>query len=94
MPKFVKKPVVIEAERFSYPPTELFMSFCGAAAGTLTPPKDGLPAELHILTLEDGRDGDARHVATEGDWVVRGISGEFYPIKPDIFEQTYEQVDC
>lgn len=28
----------------------------------------------------------------KGDWIIRGIKGEFYPCKPDIFEQTYEEV--
>jgi len=31
--------------------------------------------------------------ATLGDWVIKGVSGEFYPCKPDIFEKTYELVD-
>jgi hypothetical protein len=39
-----------------------------------------------IVTLE----GDMR--ADLGDWVIRGVQGEFYPCKPDIFEQTYEAV--
>lgn len=44
----------------------------------------------HITTLEDGPNGEAKHVASVGDWVIRGIKGEFYPCKPDIFEATYE----
>ncbi len=45
---------------------------------------------MHILTLEDGPNGEAKHVADPGDWIIRGIKGEFYPCKPDIFEATYE----
>lgn len=30
--------------------------------------------------------------ASEGDYIIKGISGEFYPCKPDIFEKTYEEV--
>ncbi len=41
---------------------------------------------LTIKTLE----GD--HLAIVGDWIIRGVAGEFYPVKPDIFEQTYEAV--
>lgn len=41
---------------------------------------------LIIPTLE----GDM--LATEGDWVIRGLKGEFYPCKPDIFEASYEEV--
>lgn len=41
---------------------------------------------FYIPTLE----GDM-HV-TQGDWIIRGVQGEFYPCKPDIFEATYEKV--
>ncbi len=40
--------------------------------------------ELIIFTLE----GD--HYAKIGDWIIKGLSGEFYPCKPDIFEKSYE----
>lgn len=40
-----------------------------------------------IKTLE----GD--HRADPGDWIIRGVKGEFYPCKPDIFEMTYEQIE-
>ena len=43
-----------------------------------------------IITLEDGDDGRAKHVATEGDWIIKGVQGEFYACKPDIFQSTYE----
>ena len=52
--------------------------------------------EIHgmtIPTLEDGEDNRARHVATIGDWIIRGIEGELYPCKPSIFEKTYETND-
>jgi hypothetical protein len=31
--------------------------------------------------------------AIRGDWIIKGINGEFYPCKPDIFEKTYEKMD-
>jgi hypothetical protein len=34
-----------------------------------------------------------KHIATEGDWIIKGVQGEFYACKPDIFEQTYEKVE-
>ena len=40
-----------------------------------------------IGTLEGG------HIVSKGDYVVKGIKGEFYPCKPDIFEMTYEKVE-
>jgi len=33
------------------------------------------------------------HAANPGDWIIRGVRGEFYPCKPDIFEATYEAVE-
>lgn len=45
---------------------------------------------MDIKTLEDGHDGRAKHVASIGDWIIKGIKGEFYPCKPDIFEATYD----
>jgi hypothetical protein len=39
-----------------------------------------------IDTLEGG------HIVCPGDWIIRGIRGEHYPVKPDIFEATYEEV--
>jgi hypothetical protein len=40
-----------------------------------------------IDTLEDG------HNVCPGDWIIKGVKGEFYPCKPDIFELTYEEVN-
>ena len=41
---------------------------------------------LFIKTLE------GNHLASVGDYIIKGVQGEFYPCKPDIFEQTYEEV--
>lgn len=43
-------------------------------------------AGIHIPTLEGVM------TAAPGDWIIRGVAGEFYPCKPDIFERTYEMV--
>lgn len=40
--------------------------------------------ELTISTLE------GEHIARHGDWIIKGVQGEFYPCKPDIFAATYE----
>ena len=83
--KFRKKPVVIEAMQYG-PQT------CAAICAWLGYPHiiyDGEPCgvgELLIQTLE------GEMVARPGDWIIRGIRGEFYPCKPDIFEATYERV--
>ena len=40
-----------------------------------------------VETLEGG------HIACSGDWIITGVKGEHYPIKPDIFEDTYDRVE-
>ena len=47
---------------------------------------EGVPGELFVKTLEG-----VMH-ASVGDYIIKGVSGELYPCKPDIFEQTYEKV--
>ncbi len=83
---FRKKPVVIEAIRYLPGQT------CAAVAEFM-----GIEhhedycwddAEWLIPTLE----GDM--VAQPGDWIIKGIQGEFYPCKPDIFDATYEQASA
>ena len=90
-----KKPVIIQAIKFEYTDVGLreLKDFVGDSLGTVSKARHmGAKAEAHILTLEDGGDGAAKHVATEGDWVIKGVQGEFSTCKPDIFEATYEKV--
>jgi len=91
--KFRKKPVVIEAVQFDWDNAEEIMGWADASeppcsmsalyVGEHTDAASG----LLITTLE----GEMR--ADCGDWIIRGVKGEFYPCKPDIFEATYEPVD-
>jgi hypothetical protein len=92
MTKFRKKPVVIEAMQWTGDNINEIWDWAGA--DHIYGPTEKNPDELIILTLEDGRDGQAKHVASLNDWIIRGVQGEFYPCKPDIFEATYEQVDA
>lgn len=85
--KFRKKPVVIEAMKFRYDNREEVMAWCGATKDALTR-REGILG-FCIPTLEDG-DGEGQHIAVVGDWIIKGVKGEFYPCKPDIFEATYE----
>lgn len=83
MEKFRKKPVVIEAVQFNGKNCFEIMHFMGRSS-------DIWEAELQetdcptIHTME----GDLH--SSPGDWIIKGIKGEFYPCKPDIFEATYE----
>lgn len=79
MAKFRKKPVVIEAVQFRGNFDEI-EAFVGGDAEF----RDG---ELIVATLE----GPLR--AAPNDWIIKGVKGEFYPCKPDIFAATYDAVD-
>jgi hypothetical protein len=93
--KFRKKPVVIDAVQFKFNDTSIaeLEAFCGDALGNIRKEHDMSPAEAEIGTLEDGVHLTVKHIATEGDWIIRGVQGEFYACKPDIFEATYERAE-
>jgi hypothetical protein len=89
MPRFRKKPVVIEARQYT---AESCRDICRWA--DLDAPGEGGHEEgicgvepLAINTLEGMME------AQPGDWIIRGIRGEFYPCKPDVFAATYEPVE-
>lgn len=96
--KFRKKPVVIEAFQMTQArrmdnadwPEWLHRAWNGSEdqPGTLQRADYGVtpPDELAIVTLEGA------HRVSWGDWIIRGVKGELYPCKPDIFAATYEEV--
>lgn len=84
MKKYRKKPVVIEAALYTGHNGEQLASWCGGSTrGVALPPEE---QEIAIQTLE----GEMR--ATVGDYIIKGVKGEFYPCKPDIFEASYDEV--
>lgn len=106
MPKYRKKPVVIEAMHFgedmsnaelhavyqwieqntegSFEPMAVIEGrWAPPASGVSIDPRDG---RMMIATIE------GCHWVDLGDYVIRGVKGEFYPCKPDIFRATYEAV--
>ena len=89
-----KKPVVVEALEFEYSQKgiERLKEFCGPALGNILKHRHpDAKGEAEIGTLEDGVHLTVKHIATEGDLIIKGVQGEFYPCKPDIFWQTYEK---
>lgn len=80
--KFRKKPVSVDAIEWTGDNFDDIKDF----AGDKVKIKDG---ELIVVTPEDGKKTKAEHVATKGDYVIRGVKGEFYFCKPDIFRKTY-----
>lgn len=94
--QYRKKPVVVEAIKFEYTPgcVEALKEFCGVSFEEVRKARcPNAKAELWITTLEDGLEHQVKHIATEGDYIIKGVEGEFYPCKPDIFEKTYETID-
>jgi len=87
--KYRKKPVVIEAEQFfveTYTQSEFLSKAVRdmAMMGEMWFNASAKDGRYYIDTLE------GHMKVNEGDFVIRGVNGEFYPCKPDIFEQTYE----
>jgi len=82
--QFRKKPVVIEAMQYdgSEESQRAIVNWTNGKA------EGWVDTEYHLVirTLE------GNHRANAGDWIIRGVQGEFYPCKPDIFEETYEPV--
>lgn len=83
MAKFRKKPVVIEAVQWSGNLKEC-VEFLGDSYGGHHAEDDY--DEIIVKTLE------GRHIASNGDYLIRGVNGEHYPCKPDIFAKTYDPV--
>jgi hypothetical protein len=78
--KYRKKPVVVEAMFFSgTEDSSVIAAWCGGS-------NVKSPCEVQIKTLE------GEMTALLGDYIIKGIKGEFYPCKPDIFKETYELV--
>ena len=93
--QYRKKPVIIEALQwdgskhrsmwdFLENKPSSYMESCGENFYTDHNQVDG---GLIIKTLE------GEHIASIGDFIIKGISGEFYPCKPDIFAKTYEEME-
>ena len=90
MAKYRKKPVVIEAEQwkgFQDVPEAQVLPYTSDTDRRCTQCHGNLHEHGYIKTLEGG------HIVCPYDWIIKGVKGEFYPCKPDIFEQTYEKVE-
>jgi hypothetical protein len=93
--RFRKRPVVVDAIQWAGTNIDEVREFT-KLANVIIEDKIGSSADgngypqryikIVIITLEGAMS------VSEGDWIIRGVKGEFYPCKPDIFEQTYEKV--
>lgn len=88
--KYRKKPVVIEAVQMTADMRRNFGPFPDWALPSLKgkcTEKIANSQRVFVETLEGTME------VSDGDWIIRGVKGEVYPCKPDIFEATYEPVD-
>lgn len=81
--KFRKKPVVIEAIEWTGDNFNHVYEFMHGIKDTITNTTD---KKIIIHTLEGDMTADLN------DWIIKGVNGEFYPCKPDIFAKTYELI--
>ena len=83
MAKYRKKPVIIEAVQFDGTDESVEWLYPQLQEGIIGRAHN----KLYIKTLEGNME------ANIGDYIIKGVIGEFYPCKPDIFEMTYEPAD-
>ena len=79
--QYVKKPVVIEAVQIIQENLEVLQHFLGMFGEVL----EDLTVVIHTL--------EGSMTAHAGDYIIKGIKGEFYPCRKDIFEESYEEYD-
>ena len=87
--KFRKKPIVVEAIQwlvYNYPDV---VRFAEETNQTVRLDRDTFREYSEVGLMVDTLEGMV--IASPGDWIIRGVHGELYPCKPDIFEETYEE---
>jgi hypothetical protein len=85
---YIKKPVVIEAMQFNLrgktdEEIQEFFDWCA----------DGITGALNDPDILEIKTLKGVMKANVNDWIIKGVNGEFYPCKPDIFKETYERID-
>ena len=100
MAQYRKKPVVIEAIQVTVNNVADVAAWCGGRV--IRDAKSSDPSDVYVAldipTLEGVMRAETFHSSTYvrgvgysgGDYIIKGVQGEFYPCKPDIFEATYE----
>lgn len=85
MSMFRKHPVIIEARQFTKADGAEVATWCGGEF--VEWPMAPESPQIKVATLE----GEMR--AEVNNWIIKGVNGEFYPCRQDIFEKTYEPVE-
>lgn len=95
--KFRKKPIVIEAVQLRWDTWNEMCDFAGVGSLDDDCP-EGTQNDLENNPLPDGGPGlmiptlEGIMLGRPNDWIIKGVKGELYPCKPDIFKETYEEV--
>lgn len=74
-----KKPVTVEARQWNGLADDAMLDLCGWCGGGWDGQKFTIPTKEGVMEV------------SPGDWIIKGVAGEFYPCKPDIFAETYER---
>lgn len=94
--KFRKKPVLIEAIQLRWENWNEVCEFCEVGRLSDGKPEGCYLDENGVVCGVSERIGlliptlEGLHTARQNDWIIKGVKGELYPCKPDIFEMTYE----
>lgn len=97
MSQYRKKPVVIEAVQWTAKNHREMFDFLFDGED---PSQENMRTEGKNFYISHGKCTgglviktlEGEHIATIGDFIIKGVNGEFYPCKPDIFEKTYDKV--
>jgi hypothetical protein len=92
MTRYVKKPIIVDAFPLPRPghpdENQAFHNWClSVGFREWSWVGDGYAASINVPTLEGVMRADPGH------WIIKGVKGEFYPCKPDIFVATYDPVE-
>lgn len=96
MSKYRKKPVVIDAEELTSKSIKKVYEFIHGKLSDFTFIESQKFEDYEQLVCENGmqiQTLEGTMTAQLGDFVIKGVKGEFYPCKPDIFASTYEKID-
>lgn len=87
---YIKKPVEIQAVQFTRDNINACLEFTNYNLRDIKLPKNTKEKMTGLIRTLESQHG--LHTVQENDFIIKGIHGEFYPCKPDIFEKTYEEI--
>ena len=87
--KYRKKPIVIESSQWFTFGDHLKVTWRPSDNKDFNTCKE-CGCMMYVHGQIDTREGV--HIVCPGDWIIKGVEGEFYPCKPEIFKKTYEEV--